>query len=329
MSSAKLLVYNRAMHRRARAYKEELLSQMFGSKARKRKPPVGRWHSLAAWNIAGSNILGIDFGTKEVGGALRIDAGPTLRVYVSKKMGKAALSKRGHKPIPREINGLQTDVIPIGDFVAAARPAQGGVPGGNWQVQPGTLGSLVVSRGTANSQYLLSCFHVLANLAAPVIRDRVLEPPSGPPIAELWTWINLFPAGNLVDCAIAKLLTPGDFLPNLRQFGRQSTTPMAAQQNQQVKKSGSMAPPITYGTVCGLSADAHVTYPQGRYGFVKQIAVRSANGAFAATGDSGSLVVDSMSLNPIGLIFAVDMTSGIALANPIANVLNMLRVDLA
>ena len=73
-----------------------------------------------------------------------------------------------------------------------------------------------------------------------------------------------FPAeGNRVDCAIARLVNLGDFLPNLRGLGRQNPATMDAFEHQTVKKSGMNAPGVTTGVVFDVSADFSGDYRQG------------------------------------------------------------------
>src|SRR5262249_52876457 len=156
--------------------------------------------------------------------------------------------------IPPTISGLPTDVIPVGIFRSAAPPAEGGCPGRNPKVHCGTFGCLVRGSSPAN-RYILSCFHVLADISAPVDSDPVLDSCDGVQFAELFSWMNFQPEGNRVDCAIARLLNPDDFLPNLRGLGRQNPATMNAFENQSVKKSGTNVPNVTLGVVSDVSAD--------------------------------------------------------------------------
>lgn len=266
--------------------------------------------------------MGVGFGTKEVNGA-GVGTGPALRIYVRRKLAKGKVRPKDR--IPKIINGLPTDVIQVGTFKSAARPVEGGFPGRNPKVSCGTLGCLVRGNTPAN-RYILSCFHVLGVIGAAVPSDPVIEPCNGTQIAELWSWMDFLPEGNRVDCAIARLLNPGDFLPNLRGLGRQNPATMDAFEHQTVKKSGMNAPGVTLGVVFDVSADFPVTYQQGTFGFIDQILVRGVGGAFGFGGDSGSLVVDATSLAAVGLMFATDGELG--LINPIKTVLDDLEVRL-
>jgi hypothetical protein len=318
----KLLTHGSATHRRARKYKEEFLRRFFGGPKRQRLRRSRRWPSISAWETKGSNIVGIGFGTKEVKGA-GVGSGPALRIYVRRKLPKGKV--RAADRIPETINGLATDVIEVGTFKSAARPAEGGAAGHNPNSRCGTLGCLVRGNSAVN-RYILSCFHVLGQINSPVELDSVVEPCGGSKIAELWSWMNFQPAGNVVDCAIARLMNPTDFLPNLHGIGRQNPSPMDAFEHQSVKKSGGNPPYVTLGVVSDVSADFPVNYPQGTFGFVNQILVRGVGGAFGFGGDSGALVVDAATLRAVGLLFAVDDSLG--LVNPIHAVLNSLEVKI-
>ncbi len=317
---AKPLQYGRTVHRRARSAKEEFLTKLFGQPT---QPTKGkRWASMSSWNTKGSNIIGLGYGTKHVQGS-GVVGQAALRVYVKKKLPKKDV--RSSFRIPPEINGVPTDVIEVGNFLAAVRPASGGAQGGSPHVVPGTLGSLVRGRSGSSDRYILSCFHVLAEISAPQLQGDIVEPSGGAKIAELWAWMNLRGTSNTVDAAIGRLPNPHDFLPVLNGIGRINPTPMAAFQHQTVKKSGSVSPNVTLGIVTDVSADFQVGYPQGTFGFVEQILVQGFNGAFGAGGDSGSLVIDATSLQPVGLLFAV--SSSFALINPIDRVLSQLGID--
>jgi hypothetical protein len=318
------LTHQASLHRRARRYKEEFLNRHFGRPRRIRRP-FHRWPSIATWRRGDSNVVGVGYGLKHVGGA-GIGADEALRVYVRRKLPLRHVRKADR--VPCEINGLPTDVIEVGVVRAAAWPAMGGSSGANMRVAAGTLGCMVRGR-TTKENYILSCFHVLAALDDPEEHDPIYEPARQDggvqAIGQLHRWIDLNPNGNLVDCAVADINTPGTFLSEIRGLGEPNPPPIAAATQQSVKKSGRDAPGVTLGVITDVSADVQVEYPQGTYGFVQQIAIQGVGGAFAGRGDSGALVVDAGTLQPVGLLFSVG--SGLGFANPIGDVLDYLGVD--
>lgn len=318
--------------RKARRFKEEFLRQHFG-KPRQYKMLEGKpWPSIGVYYKSNSNVVGIGYGVKET--ASGIEAKETLRIYVRKKFPLNEIPFR--KRIPPHINGLQTDVIEIGTIKPAQRPAIGGCSGG-YASCAGTLGSLVTGNSTGNN-FILSCLHVFADVTNPTQGELIYEPSikdgGGLPIGQLYAWRNFLDgAGNLVDCAIASINKPGDFASGLRGLGSINPNPSVASVLQTVAKSGRDAPGVTFGSITDIDADVPVQYPensQAEYGFVQQIAIKGSGNPFAGNGDSGSIVVDKASLQPVGLLFAVGNDGSgnfVAFANPINLVLGELNIS--
>lgn len=322
-----------ALHRRAKRYKEEFLRRHFGRRRKRHAGPGHRWPSIAAYFHNGSNVVGVGFGLKEVKG-VGVGEEHVLRIYVRRKRPLQRVSRA--ERIPPIINGLPTDVIEVGT-IRPARPAMGGCSGGNRRVDPGTLGCLVRGRSTGR-EFIMSCFHVLADIGNPILSDLIYEAAwqdgGRIPIGKLHYYRALNAAGgNLVDCAVASIDTAGDFTSGLQQLGPTGKIPVAAANNQQVVKSGRDYPYVTRGTIMDVMADVPVDYPQGRFNFVKQIVIRGGGGVFAGRGDSGALVVlDTPAREPVGLLFAVgtdESGNSVAFANPIGTVLEYLNVEIA
>jgi hypothetical protein len=59
---------------------------------------------------------------------------------------------------------------------------------------------------------------------------------------------------------------------------------------------------------------------------VNQIKIRGPKGRFSDNGDSGSLVLDALSLQPIGLLFA-GTKGGLSLCNNITDVMSALGIS--
>jgi hypothetical protein len=83
--------------------------------------------------------------------------------------------------VPRELEGVPTDVVQVGVLRAHQsptdrwRPAPGGVSIGHYQVTAGTLGC-VVRDSTTDDRLILSNNHVLANSNEGSLGDPVLQP---------------------------------------------------------------------------------------------------------------------------------------------------------
>jgi hypothetical protein len=123
-----------------------------------------------------SNVVGVGTGYKFTNGR-RGDL--CVVALVSQKVPRAGLDD--DDIVPREIDGISTDVVQVGHLRAHPsrtdrwRPALGGVSIGHVDVTAGTLG--VVVRDTASGRRLiLSNNHVLANSNLAEIGDSILQP---------------------------------------------------------------------------------------------------------------------------------------------------------
>jgi hypothetical protein len=206
----------------------------------------------------------------------------------------------------------------------------------------GTLGSLLIRNG---SYYILSNNHVLArsdsaSLGEPISQPGIIETNCSTvgtqTVANLTSFVNLQAPGTNVDAAIA-LIVPGavDLSGNILMLGNTATgstpDPGAPHQgrgiqaiiNEGVAKSGrtsgltcstvsttSLTTSVTYQTQCNGSTNFSVTYRN-------QIAV--SGGGFSAGGDSGSLIVDQNTADPVALLYGGSDTESVG--NPVADVL--------
>ena len=207
----------------------------------------------------------------------------------------------------------------------------------------GTSGSLVSIGGV---QYVLSNNHVFEGDRIPggngrvsMNGDAILQPglidvgcvASGAQTIATLVLKNSLPGSN-VDCAVGQVV-PGmvDNKGRILEIGTISKAPVAAAINQRVKKSGRTTG-LTKSTVSGLNATISVAYPNECAGgtaftktFTGQILVNSPVGnVFIGPGDSGSLMVEGKNKNPhpVGLLYASG--TGVAIAQPIQEVLNFL-----
>ncbi len=274
-----------------------------------------------------------------------------IRVYVEK------LSPAVEKAVPRSIAGFPVEVIVTGAFAARAgninlpdlyrrvrwRPVYGGVSGGHILMTAGTIGA-VVSDIESGEMMVLSNNHVFANgtmLQKPgaSVGDAILQPAwldagsSVDTVATLERWVPLDLEGdNLVDCALARPVSEGMFVPlvvgdagpdgTLRCIAVKGT--VAARGGETVHKYGR-----TTGHTSGEIIDADFTTCIKYSGadplvFVDQIlACIKVDG-----GDSGSLLLDDQD-RAIGLVVASARADGVyyAIANKIRNVEAMLGIE--
>ena len=204
----------------------------------------------------------------------------------------------------------------------------------------GTLGALL-KKGTAT--YILSNNHVLARANAAALGEAIMHrgyvdtiPACSKNgtlnVANLSQFVSLKFGGtlnNTVDAAIAKTISgqvssTGQFL----DIGTVSTATTVPALNMNVKKSGR-----TTGVTSGKITSVNVTVNVGGYGacgsgtkiakFVGQFLVTP--GSFSAGGDSGSLIVKTVSTgrpNPVGLLFAG--STSVTVGSPINAVLSAL-----
>ena len=296
-------------------YKTELLERLFGVRAQ----AVGAQAVTNPLSVlpAGTNIVGVGYGVKTASGAT-VDGQIAVRVYVRAKM--TLTSVPGAEVVPADVNGTPTDVVAVGDVKAFSHvwPTSCGVSVGHKSVTAGTLGCLVEKPGDP-TPYILSNNHILADTNAAAIGDEILQPGpldggvlTGDIIAHLSDFerLMLVPAGsapsatpNAYDAAIAKLLDSATVTPDILQIGAVSATAKPSALHQSVRKHGRTTL-HTVGVVTDVSAAIRVGYGTRVADFDDQIAVIGAGGLFSSGGDSGALVVDAVSLQPVGLLFA-------------------------
>lgn len=229
-----------------------------------------------------------------------------------------------------------------------APPIQLGTSGGwrydlaNGYCCGGTLGSLIQINDV---QHILSNYHVLeadivdgGNGRVATTDDPVTQPglidvscnaANAQDVATLVKRSSL--PGSNVDAAVARVM-PGMVRADgaILEIGTISAETAPAFINQTVKKSGRTTG-LTRSTISGLNATVSVAYDNecaGGAAFTKtytgQIVIKNSlprGKKFIAGGDSGSLMVEDVTISPraVGLLFAGSSTS--AIANPIDEVL--------
>ena len=283
-----------------------------------------------------SNIIGWGIGAKTTDETVLSDEN-VVRIYVRELLSDQV--------IPEQFGALPTDVIEVGEITADQargrhRPALCGVSVGHPAITAGTLGCLVKK---GKNHYILSNNHVLANSNGAEPGDRVLQP--GPAdggtspddeIATLEPYQEIDFSGdrdnpNRIDAAIALVGDCNQTIvrPEIMEIGSPRTAPRDATFNQPVQKHGRTTE-HTDGVVVDISADVRVNFRnRGIAQFDDQIVVKSNDSnPFSRGGDSGSLIVDDRTCEPVGLLFARSEHSGLTWANPIRLVLEHYRVDI-
>jgi hypothetical protein len=161
------------------------------------------------------NVVGVGIGYKETEGVITDELAVTVNVV--QKVPKAQLAESDK--VPRDLDGVKTDVVATGRFLAGqvAAQAQGtkdrwrptippGVSIGHMDVTAGTFGCLV-RRGS--EIFILSNNHVLANVNQGRPGDAIIQPARydggslADRVATLAEYIPLDFGGSGSDCGVA------------------------------------------------------------------------------------------------------------------------------
>ena len=206
----------------------------------------------------------------------------------------------------------------------------------------GTLGALVQRNGTF---YILSNNHVLARSDSASIGDAITQPglidancsaTGTTTVGNLSQFVNLVTAGANVDAALAQIVTGTvDTTGSILSLGATATGTVAdpgpphagngivASVGESVAKSGRTTG-LTCSSVSSISLATSVVYQQGcntgstfTVSYTNQISVNG--GSFSASGDSGSLIVDRTTADPVALLYGGSDTDTVG--NPVADVL--------
>ena len=236
---------------------------------------------------------------------------------------------------------------PAVNQAAQSAPIKLGTSGGNSKDQSGgfccsgTLGALVTRGGT---DFILSNNHVLARTDLAVAGEPINQPglvdnncAPATPVANFTQKVKLKNNPNNIapaDAALAQviagevdptgaILQLGTVSAGLAQPAPPATTIIAPAIGMPVAKSGrtsgltcdtiaatNVTVQVQYENTCGSTSTFLVTYDN-------QVEIDSTT--FSAPGDSGSLIVNSQTAEPVALLFAGDPSSTIA--NPIQAVL--------
>ena len=289
--------------------------------------------AIEAQNRHTERLMGIP-GVVGHGVGISSDGEPVIKIFVA---------RAGIPGIPSALEGVPTKVEVTGMVIAYVdrtarfpRPVPIGVSTGHPDITAGTIGCRVTD---GSKVYALSNNHVYANEGDASIGDSALQPgpydggqDPGDAIGTLYDFEPIFFDGrdNTIDAAIA-ISSESDLGCSTPVDGYviPGSDPVAASIGLDVQKYGRTTG-LTQGEVSEIGVTVDVCYQtKGPFlcvksaKFVDQIAITP--GAFAAGGDSGSLIVtDDSNKNPVGLLFAGSSTRTIA--NPIDPVLDAFGV---
>lgn len=307
------------------------------------------------------NVIALDIGFKTKDGKVTNER--VVKVYVSRKIDKKFLAKDHLIPSTIELTGKRVPVdVEEGKidrphiFDSRVRPLIGGCsisPHDQWY--SGTLGVCVTLND--HNTYILSCNHVLADTNQLALGTNIVQPsrPDGghsvnDVVASLSDFVPIdfgtttvtIPSGltvtiqneNYIDAAIAQV-TDGfnganrDIhwvgYPAYKNDSSWSFMKRLSLRGRQVCKMGRTTH-FTLGTIVSVSYDVLVgPYSTGQNAlFEDQIRIKGLNGPFSRPGDSGSLILDVETKEPIGLLFSG--RGKFTNANPIDKVLSELNI---
>jgi hypothetical protein len=236
-------------------------------------------------------------------------------------------------------NNQQTQSLPIKLGTTGGNVNDFTISGNTITCCSGTLGSLV-SRAGAPLPFILSNNHVLARSDQAKIGEAISQPGlvdnncnPGTTVAHLTQPAPLKTSASGVDAALATVVSGAvDSSGSILDLGANGPAPPAGTLatpavGMPVAKSGRSSG-LTCSSVQAINGDFQVDYQTSCNGgttfivtFMNQVVV--GGGSFSASGDSGSLIVDSQTAQPVALLFAGSSTSTVG--NPIQAVLTALK----
>jgi hypothetical protein len=284
-------------------------------------------HREVARRLRAANIVGVGIGAKETEG--KSGGEMAVCVFVTHKV-KKGLNKKWR--VPKEIQGMKTDVVPVGRVVHQVRPTPLGsgvsrVGGGR-----GTLGILVKCDGSGKT-FFLTAAHVIAPDGNAAKGDVIVEPPHGESgsaaFGKLEEWEPLdFDGGlNEMDAALASLDSPADAQAFPASIGQLTVPPMEPFVFQSVRKNGAKTN-HTLGVVTHLKVDISIFTTTGDLlKYNDAFAILGAGGQFSQGGDSGALIVDAVTKAPVGLLIGGESDGPRTFAIPISRILTRFKAQ--
>jgi hypothetical protein len=281
-----------------------------------------------------TSVVAVSF--KYVSG--KVEPTPTITFFVGKKLSERQL---GSYAIPKEIEGIPTDVVEAGvprlqqvttphTPGTKSRPAQPGMSIAHTRVTSGTFGCLLEDE--QKNLFILSCAHVLSD-AAGLVGDAILQPAPHyggvspqDQIGRLTKSIPLWNGTCVADAAVAEV-DPADVIPDVLGLGKPTGVRILNRIGLSVQKSGDQTG-VTQGTVVGIKATIGPLQINGAANIFFNDAIITTG--MSDGGDSGSLLMDN-GLRGIGILFG-GLASGsqlnISWYNPLEPILNNLGLKL-
>ena len=306
----------------------------------------GTSNTAVNWSVSGSGCTGSACGTIRVSGLYTAPAsvpsppGVTVTAVSQADTTKSATATETIiSPTSGNLNRMQqTPPIELGTSGGNANDISGSF------CCSGTLGALVSRSGI---DFILSNNHDLARRdqampGEPITQPGLVDTNCHPAqvVANFTQAAPLGAPGNKpsgVDAAIAQIVSGmvdmtgailelGPVVSGVPQPAPPASTPVTATIGESVAKSGRTTG-LTCANIQSTNTTASVQYqPNCNSGtpfsvnFNNQIVVNGST--FSAAGDSGALIIDSNTAQPVALLFAGNTTS--TLGNPIQTVLNAL-----
>ena len=306
---------------------------------------TGTANTAVSWEVAGISGGNSTVGTIDSDGTYRAPAtvpNPSSEVVTAVLQSDKTKTGTGRVQIFKTNSSQSEQNLPIRLGTSGGNADDKVTQGNKITCCSGTLGSLLTRNG---SFYILSNNHVLARSdqaspGEPIIQPGLIDANCGTAgahtVAHLTSFVNLQTGGINVDAAIAQIV-PGavDLSGNVLSLGATATggTPdpgpphqgkgIAARIGEGVAKSGrttgltcssvavtNLAVMVTYQTKCNGGTTFNVNYSN-------QISV--SGGGFSAGGDSGSVIVDESTADPVALLYGGSDTDTVG--NPVADVL--------
>lgn len=287
-----------------------------------------------------ANVKGLDVGLEMERG--KFTGNLAVRMFVERKEDRGNVAEG-----LLESTDVKTDVIEVGgDVVAQAAPqrtAQRPAPCGSSvgyanamnRGPTGTIGCVCIS--SQNNYCLLSNTHVLTDagfndpgafIVQPGPVDGGRRPQSV--VGKTEQFLSLVPGGeSTIDAALA--ITNTELVRPEHLTFTIDPRPMAPLIGQAVMKWGRTTG-LTFGMITGKDAFERVGYRRingSEFGtsFRNSVTVQGGFGRFSDHGDSGSLIVDTISKRPILLLFAGTDDGTTTFGHPIQDVINALQID--
>ena len=289
--------------------------------------------AATAGKLGLENIVGFGFGEKIVGGS-RTDY-PAIQILVVRKAPEHEVEteylatniisrvEKYESPLP-----LQSDVIEVGRPVVmhhVSKTLVPRIPSGACvgPSQGGSSGTVAAWLHDDTATYLLTCWHVADGQPGQIL----LHPAGGKPVATLVTSISPFSGSQTtVDAAIAIASDPGEAGDFVMGIGEIRGTLRVRSTYFPVRKYGAVTH-LTTGGITSLTASLTLNIPgHGPALYRNQLGIlpNPSVGPFAASGDSGSLIMSNDN-DVIGIFVGGDPQMPYYVATPIRAVLDELK----